>query len=59
MKFGDNKFTKVFRYLITKQRFGNASSKDWIEVATEVSGQKTQPFFDAWQYADKVPKLSG
>lgn len=56
-KLGDEKFFQVVRQFVDKHRYGNASVKDWIEIATQVAGEDMKPFFDTWLYGDAVPKL--
>jgi aminopeptidase N len=54
---GDDKFFKTVRQFIDRNRYGNASAKDWIEAATQNAGRDMKPFFDTWLYGSMVPKL--
>ena len=56
-ELGDEKFFQTLKGFIAKNRFGNASAKDWIETASSVSGQNMKLFFDTWLYSDTMPKI--
>jgi len=56
---GDAKFFQTVKEFIAKNRYGNASVKDWIEVASKVSGQDMTSFFDEWLNSSTAPKLPG
>ena len=56
-ELGDAKFFATVKQFIDKNRYGNASVKDWIEIASKVAGRDMKPFFEAWLYGDAVPKL--
>jgi len=57
VKLGDDKFYQTLREFVAKNKYGNASAKDWIEITSRISGQDMKPFFDEWLYGTKIPKL--
>ena len=55
---GDDLFLDILRTYASKYRSGNASTADFIAVATQVSGRDDlQPLFDAWLYETEIPRL--
>jgi aminopeptidase N len=58
LKLGDAAFFKTVRLFIERHRYGNANSKDWADIASEVAGKDMHPFFDSWLYGDRIPELS-
>jgi aminopeptidase N len=54
-KLGDDLFFKTVRAFIDKNRYGNATAEDWIDVASKVSGTDLRPFIKAWLYGDHIP----
>ncbi len=56
-ELGDEKFFTTVKKFIERNRYGNGSSNDWIEISSQVSGKDMKPFFETWLYGDSVPKL--
>ncbi len=54
---GDVKFYATIKAFIEKNRYGNGSTKDLIEVASKVAGRDMKPFFVTWLSGDTAPKL--
>lgn len=54
---GDETFFKILREYYTRYAGKNASTSDFIAVATEISGKDLTNLFDAWLFGDKVPPL--
>jgi aminopeptidase N len=55
LQVGDERFFQIVRTYYGRFRYGNASTQDFIAVATEVSGQDLQAFFARWLYGAEVP----
>ena len=57
---GDEAFFNTLRSFASKFAGGNATTADFISVATQVSGRTDlQPLFDAWLYQPPLPDLPG
>jgi aminopeptidase N len=54
---GDEAFFTTLRTYTERFRNGNASTEDFIAVASEVSGQDLNPFFDRWVRQQELPPL--
>ncbi len=54
---GDEAFFTTLRTYTERFRNGNASTEDFIAVASEVSGQDLNPFFDKWVRQSELPAL--
>ena len=54
---GDEDFFRTLRTYAERYRYGNATTKDFIAVAEETSGQQLDTLFDAWLYGDGLPPL--
>jgi aminopeptidase N len=55
---GDNAFFEILRTYASKYKDANATTADFIAVATQVSGRNDlQPLFDAWLYQAPLPDL--
>lgn len=59
LRVGDDVFFRILRTYTARYRHANASTADFIAVATEISGQDLQSLFDSWLYADTLPDLPG
>jgi aminopeptidase N len=55
LQVGDERFFQIMRTYYGRFRYGNASTQDFISVATEVSGQDLQAFFARWLDGAEVP----
>lgn len=58
-KVGDATFRAIEKTFFTKYRNRSASTQDYIDVANRVSGQDLTPYFHAWLYGKKSPKVPG
>jgi aminopeptidase N len=57
---GDEAFFDILRSFASKFAGANATTADFIAVATQVSGRSDlQPLFDAWLYQAPLPDLPG
>jgi aminopeptidase N len=54
---GDDTFYQILRTYYQRYQYSNASTKDFVAVAEEVSGQDLGPFFDAWLYGETLPSM--
>jgi aminopeptidase N len=57
LQVSDEAFFDILRTYHQRFRYGNASTQDFVAVASEVSGQELEEFFNAWLYADELPPL--
>ena len=57
LEVGDDTFFRVLQTYTERFRYGNASTADFIAVATEVSGRDLKALFNSWLYANELPKL--
>ena len=57
---GDSLFFDILRTYASRYAGANATTADFISVATQVSGRNDlQPLFDAWLYQSPLPDLPG
>ena len=56
---GDDKFSRIIRTYYRTYRNGNATSADFIEVASGIGGATVRPLLRAWLYEQPVPPLPG
>ena len=56
---GDETFFRILRTYTDRYRYGNASTNDFIAVASEVSGHDLGAFFQAWLYNPAIPPYPG
>lgn len=55
---GEETFRRIEHTFIDRHRGGNASTKDYIAVAAEVSGRKdVSGFLHDWLYGNKTPRM--
>jgi len=58
MTVGEDVFFAILRAYASKYEGANASTADFIGIATQVSGRDDlQPLFDAWLYETALPRL--
>jgi aminopeptidase N len=55
LKVGDKLFFNIMHTYYDHFKYGNATTTDFTDVATEVSGQDLQDFFQHWLLDEKVP----
>ena len=54
---GDEAFFRTLRTYVSRYRYSNASTDDFVAIANEVSGQDLGEFFDAWLFAPTTPEI--
>lgn len=60
LKIGEQAFNAVTRAFVKRYRYGNATSKDFIRTAVEVSGDASvRKLLNAWLYEQPIPPLPG
>jgi len=58
LRVGQATFDRIEHTILTRYRYGNASTEDYITTAVEVSGDKTvAPFLRDWLYGTTVPPM--
>jgi aminopeptidase N len=57
LRIGDDAFFALLRAWVTRYRYSNASTADFIALAEEVSGRRLADFVKSWLYDDPVPPL--
>ena len=58
-KVGDADFQRIERAFLQRYRSGTAGTRDYIAVASEVSGQDLDGFLSAWLYGTRTPPMPG
>lgn len=56
-KVGDEDFFNIVRTYFGEFKGKTATTDDFVEVASRVSGQDLEPFFQEWLYSNKLPDL--
>lgn len=56
-KMGDKKFFELLKRFYAKYRNRNASTKDFIVMAENISGQSMESFFGQWLFKSGLPEL--
>jgi aminopeptidase N len=57
LRVGDATFFRILRAYAARYRYGNATTAEFIAVASRVSGQNLTAFFHTWLYARAVPPM--
>jgi len=57
VRVGDPVFFRILRTYAARYRYGNVTTRDFIAVAEQVSGQHLNAFFTTWLYAPAAPPL--
>jgi aminopeptidase N len=57
VRVGDQVFFRILRTYATRYRYGTVTTKDFIAVADQVSGQDLRHFFTTWLYAPAAPPM--
>lgn len=57
MQIGDDAFFRTLKAYVSKFKYGNASTADFIAIAEQESGRQLGDLFNAWLYADEMPPL--
>jgi aminopeptidase N len=58
-KVGDQTFQRIIDTYLDRYRDGNATSADFIRVATAVGGPELGPFLHDWLYGSTTPPMPG
>ncbi|MFJ5223415.1 M1 family metallopeptidase [Streptomyces sp. NPDC088400] len=56
---GEDVFNRIERTFLERHRNAAASTKDYIAVASDVSGQDLSGFLGDWLYGTKTPRMPG
>jgi aminopeptidase N len=54
-KIGDDAFFRILRTWYAENKYGNATTADFIAVSERVSGQQLDQFFEIWLYDEGKP----
>jgi len=57
-EIGPEKFHELQTTWVARHRDANASTADFVALASEVAGRDLGPFFDAWLYSDVTPEIA-
>lgn len=52
---GDKAFLEIMRTYYDRFKYGNATTPDFINLASEVSGQDVKDLLNAWLYDEQIP----
>jgi aminopeptidase N len=58
-RVGDPTFRRIERAWVTRYRNRSASTRDFIRLASQVSGRDLDPFLTSWLYARRTPPMPG
>ncbi|MFG2097770.1 M1 family aminopeptidase [Streptomyces sp. NPDC048612] len=58
-KIGPAAFDRIEREWVSRHRDGVADTADFVQLASQVSGQDLTGFFQAWLYGDRTPPMPG
>ncbi|MET9179832.1 hypothetical protein ABZX88_16630 [Kitasatospora aureofaciens] len=58
-KVGAATFDRIERTFLREHRYGNATTRDYVRTASEVSGQDLGGFLDDWLYGRRTPPMPG
>ncbi|MEU7024649.1 M1 family metallopeptidase [Streptomyces sp. NPDC046203] len=58
-EIGADAFDRLERRWVAEHRDGNASTADFVALASEVAGRDLGDFLDAWLYGTKTPPMPG
>ncbi|MFJ8472671.1 M1 family metallopeptidase [Kitasatospora sp. NPDC094011] len=58
-KVGAAAFDRIERTFLREHRHGNATTRDYLRTASEVSGQDLGGFLDDWLYGRSTPPMPG
>lgn len=57
VKIGDEAFFNFLGEWTARYRDGNVTTADFVALATEITGQDLNSFFDGWIYQDALPPI--
>ena len=57
LEVGDDVFFDILRSYYDRFKYSNVTTKDFVDVAEEVSGQNLDNFFNRWLYQPRVPPV--
>ncbi|MEU8783525.1 M1 family metallopeptidase [Streptomyces sp. NPDC048637] len=58
-KIGPAAFDRIEREWVTRHRDGVADTADFVQLASQVSGENLTDFFQGWLYGDRTPPMPG
>lgn len=56
---GDRTFQEIERTFFTQYKYGNATTRDFIAVASRIAGRNLTGFLDSWLYGATTPPMPG
>ncbi|MEV7773385.1 M1 family metallopeptidase [Kitasatospora sp. NPDC086791] len=58
-KVGADAFDRIERTFLSRYRYGNATTEDYVRTASEVAGEDLGGFLDDWLYGLRTPPMPG
>jgi aminopeptidase N len=58
-EIGARAFAKLEREWALRNKYGNVTTDDYIDLASEVARRDMRPFLEAWIYGEEAPPLPG
>jgi aminopeptidase N len=58
-EIGKSAFGRLERRWVRKHRDSNATTADFVRLASEIAGRDLTAFFDGWLYSEKTPPMPG
>jgi aminopeptidase N len=56
-RIGDRAFFRLTQRWMTRYAYGNATTRQFIDLAERISGQNLDPFFRVWIYTPSKPAV--
>jgi aminopeptidase N len=57
LEVGDDSFFKTLRTWMQRHNDANATTDDFVALASEIAGRDVKPFLEAWLYDEKMPSI--
>lgn len=58
-EIGSSAFDRVERNWVKKHRDSNATTEDFVRLASQAAGRDLTSFFEGWLYGEKTPPMPG
>ncbi|MFF8615694.1 M1 family metallopeptidase [Streptomyces sp. NPDC015350] len=58
-EIGEDAFDRLERSWVRKHRDSNATTEDFVRLASRTAGRDLAPFLDGWLYGEKTPPMPG
>ncbi|MEE1810951.1 M1 family metallopeptidase [Streptomyces sp. BE133] len=58
-EIGESAFDRLERSWVKKHRDSNATTADFVRLASQTAGRDLTSFFDGWLYGEKTPPMPG